>query len=106
MPEASVLISNGIKVYTTYSNQVQDITDRISFGIMLMDDGLLFVYGAVMVVDRSISDFAREGYPLLVSDEEELIWSDGTADNYIKAEWVDRNVIILITIGTCFITHF
>ena len=89
MPESIVLTSLGIKVYTKYSGQDKDITDRISFDINMAqkDQGiLLFSYGAVMV-DRAITNFENEGYPLLVSDEEELIWSDGTPDNIITAEW-------------------
>lgn len=39
------------------------------------------------MVDRAITNFENEGYPLLVSDEEELIWSDGTPDNIITAQW-------------------
>jgi hypothetical protein len=89
MPESAVLTNQGIGVYTTYLGQAQDITDRISFGINMAEKDagkLLFSYGAVMV-DRAITDFATEGTPLLVSDEEELIWNDGTADNNITAEW-------------------
>ena len=89
MPESTVLTNLGIKVYTKYLGQDKDITDRISFGINTAqkDQGiLLFSYGAVMV-DRAITNFENEGYPLLVSDEEELIWSDGTPDNIITTEW-------------------
>jgi hypothetical protein len=38
-------------------------------------------------VDRAITDCDEEGQPLFVSDDEELIWSDGTADGLITAEW-------------------
>jgi hypothetical protein len=89
LPDSSVLTGLGIKVYTNYQGSPEDITDRVSFGIYVgfKDDGyLLFSYGAVMV-DREIDNFADEGFPLLVSDEEELIWSDGEADNIISAEW-------------------
>jgi hypothetical protein len=89
LPDSSVLTGLGIKVYTNYNGSPVDITDRVSFGIYVgsKDEGyLLFSYGAVMV-DREIENFAEEGFPLLVSDEEELIWSDGEADNIITAEW-------------------
>ncbi|MDR2444430.1 MAG: FMN-binding protein [Spirochaetaceae bacterium] len=86
MPESSVLTDLGIKVFTTYNNKPQDITDRISFGLMVDEGKILISYGAVMV-DRAISDFSQEGRSLLVSDEEELIWSDGAADNMITAAW-------------------
>lgn len=89
VPEPAALRGLGIGVYTKYFGQDKDITDRVSFAINMAqkDQGiLLFSYGAIMV-DRAIVNFENEGYPLLVSDEEELIWSDGTPDTIISAEW-------------------
>jgi hypothetical protein len=87
--EYTVLTNLGIRVYTKYLGQDKDITDRITFRINVAqkDRGiLLFSYGAVMA-DKTITNFENEGRPLFVSDEDELIWSDGTPDNVITAEW-------------------
>jgi hypothetical protein len=88
LPEASALTNLGIRVYTTYNGTVKDITDKISFGINVMDkeNGLMFSYGAVML-DKASTSFESEGYLLNASGEEEHIWNDGTADNLITAEW-------------------
>jgi hypothetical protein len=88
LPEASVLTGLGIRVYTTYSGAVKDITEKISFGINVTDkaNGLMFSYGAVMV-DKASTSFESEGYLLNASGEEEHIWSDETADNVITADW-------------------
>ncbi|MDR1263662.1 MAG: hypothetical protein LBK46_09280, partial [Oscillospiraceae bacterium] len=89
LPEPGLLTSLGIGVYTEYQGEAIDITDRASYGINLAEKDagkLLFSYGAVMV-DREIADISTEGYPLLVSDEEELIWNDGAADDVIIAQW-------------------
>ncbi|MDR0838423.1 MAG: hypothetical protein LBN99_02130 [Oscillospiraceae bacterium] len=88
LPPANTLTDLGLHVYTTYNGEVRDITDRVSYGLNIADTsaGVPFSYGAVMV-DGAIEDFAAEGFPLLVSDEEELIWHDGAADGEITAEW-------------------
>jgi hypothetical protein len=86
LPESSVLTDLGIKVFTMYGAAAKDITDRVSFGLMPDEDKIMFSYGAVMV-DRAISNFGQEGQPLLVSAEEELVWSDGTLDGKITGAW-------------------
>ncbi|MDR0904870.1 MAG: hypothetical protein LBN00_01630 [Oscillospiraceae bacterium] len=88
LPPADTLTDLGLHVYTTYNGEVWDITDRVSYGLNIADTdaGVLFSYGAVMV-DGEIADFDAEGFPLLVSDEEELIWRDGAADGAITAQW-------------------
>lgn len=85
--EGSMLTDVGIHVYTMYNNEPQDITDRLSYGLNLaeVDSGkIMIVYGAVFV-DRDISDFSAEGFSLVVSDAEEVIWSDGAEDGKITA---------------------
>jgi hypothetical protein len=89
LPEYSVLTDLGIHVFTTYNNAAKDITSRISFGLNISEkeEGkILFSYGAVMV-DRAIANFEQEGFSLFVSDEDEIIWSDGTADGIISGKW-------------------
>ncbi|MDR1147101.1 MAG: hypothetical protein LBK66_00560 [Spirochaetaceae bacterium] len=86
-PDATVLTNLGIRVYTMYESVAQDITNRVSFGMMVGDSNILIYYGAVMVDREYISGFSNEGKPLLVSDEEELIWSDGTLDGKITCAW-------------------
>jgi hypothetical protein len=85
-PDASVLTGLGIGVFTTYQGSQRDITDRVSAGMRLEENAIMIYYGVVMV-DRDISDFDEEGTPLLVSDAEERIWSDGALDGKITCEW-------------------
>ena len=91
-PAGSVLTELGIHVYTTNlatgnpADEPSDITDDISIGFMFDEynrDTLLFGYGAVMVDDEN----GLQGEYLQVTDEYELIWSDGTADGKITGEW-------------------
>jgi hypothetical protein len=83
----------GIRVHTSYWGQDKDITNRISLPSTwrgrIRERFFLVMeryYGAIMV-DKAITNFGDEGYPLLVSDEEEFIWSAGSPDDVITAEW-------------------
>lgn len=84
LPDADVLTDLGIHIYGKTDGVTNDITDGVSFGIFAVDENtLLLNYGAVMVDDAN----GHEGTGLELSDEEELVWSDGVQDGYITGEW-------------------
>jgi hypothetical protein len=89
VPSAAILADLGIGVFTTHSGSPLNITNRISFAFSLAEKNggkLMIYYGAIMV-DRAITNFYDEGVFLNVTDGEEWVWSDGTKDGKITAEW-------------------
>lgn len=85
IPDSTVLTDLGIHIYTNVNDQTTDITDKASYGIYLDDESnsILFSYGAVMVDN----DRGLQGKELFISDEGELVWSDGNADGSITGNW-------------------
>ncbi|MDV0445469.1 hypothetical protein MmiAt1_10490 [Methanimicrococcus sp. At1] len=88
LPGADVLTDLGIHIYGKTCGITNDITDGVSFGIYDIGaetdtDMLLLNYGAVMVDDEN----DHEGTELYLSEENELVWSDGVQDGFITAEW-------------------
>jgi hypothetical protein len=88
MPDASCLSDLGIGVHFRYPDgSARDITSLMSFGLNIaeIDDGkILLSYGAV-IVDRALTE--NEGQALLLSEEEEVLLSDGVLDDVITGTW-------------------
>jgi hypothetical protein len=87
-PSASSLADVGLSVHIRYPDgDERDITSLISFGISIEEidsDKLLFSYGAV-IVDRAVTD--NEGQTLFLSDENEVLLSDGKQDGTLTGTW-------------------
>jgi hypothetical protein len=87
-PSASSLADVGLSVRIRYlDGKERDITSLMSFGINIEEidsDKLLFSYGAV-IVDRAVTD--NEGQTLLLSEEEEVLLSDGKKDGIFTGTW-------------------
>ncbi len=90
IPDPSVLTGAGLYIYSDVNGTVQDITDRFSYGMSIVEDeenpanDMIFLsYGAVMVD----GEFGFDGVALPVSTEDELIWSDEDLDGNITGEW-------------------
>jgi hypothetical protein len=87
-PNPSALRDLGLSVRVLYpGGGERDITSLMSFGINIeeKDSGrILLSYGAV-IVDRAVTD--NEGQELFLSDENEVLLSDGEQDNIVAGTW-------------------
>ena len=87
MPDYSVLANLGLAVRARYPDgSERDITPLISFGMNaeMIPGTIMFSYGAV-IVDREVTD--EEGKELYLSDENEVLLSDGREDGIVTGTW-------------------